>query len=148
MCPEIIIVSEIVCVEFSFMRWLVWVQERYCGKAWFCQMCNTKAVGDLKHRAGMVTTCQWEPSDLAKTFQELQGRESPQDQTGWPLPTSSWLARFCLGRGKSTGKCQDIYIYIFFFSATCFHFVPGCAESTGHVQSTSLFPTIDSSKCL
>ena len=115
MCPEIIIVSEIVCVEFSFMRWLVWVQERYCGKAWFCQMCNTKAVGDLKHRAGMVTTCQWEPSDLAKTFQELQGRESPQDQTGWPLPTSSWLARFCLGRGKSTGKCQDIYIYIFFF---------------------------------
>ena len=29
-------------------------RERYCGKAWVCQMCTTKAMGDLKHGVGVV----------------------------------------------------------------------------------------------
>jgi hypothetical protein len=31
---------------------------------WVCQMCTTKAMGELKHGVGMVTTCQWELSEL------------------------------------------------------------------------------------
>jgi hypothetical protein len=38
--------------------------ERYSSKALVCLMCTTKAVGDLKHGAGMVTTRQWKISEL------------------------------------------------------------------------------------
>jgi hypothetical protein len=52
-------------VSFSFRRFN-WVQERKVkGKAWFCQMCTTKALGDLKHGAGIVATSQWELSELS-----------------------------------------------------------------------------------
>ena len=46
-------------------------KERYGRKAWACQMCTTKAVGDLKHRVGMVVTCQWEPSKLGGEIVEF-----------------------------------------------------------------------------
>jgi hypothetical protein len=39
-------------------------RERFGGKAWVCQRVTTKAMGDLKHRVGMVVTRQWEPSEL------------------------------------------------------------------------------------
>ena len=31
-------------------------RERYCSKAWVCLRCTTKAVGDVKHGAGVVVT--------------------------------------------------------------------------------------------
>ena len=33
------------------------------GFACVCPSCTKKAVGDLKHRVGMVVTHQWEPSE-------------------------------------------------------------------------------------
>ncbi|EDL10467.1 mCG59678, partial [Mus musculus] len=33
-------------------------RERYGSKEWVCQMCTTKAVGDLKHGLGVVVTHQ------------------------------------------------------------------------------------------
>ena len=41
------------------------------GKEWVYQMCTTKAVGDLKHWIGMVTACQWEPSELGGEIVEF-----------------------------------------------------------------------------
>ena len=46
-------------------------RERYGGKAWVCQMCTTKAVGVLKHGAGVVATHQWELSELGGEILEL-----------------------------------------------------------------------------
>jgi hypothetical protein len=34
-------------------------------------MCNTKAMGVLKHEAGMVATHQWELGELAEEILEL-----------------------------------------------------------------------------
>jgi hypothetical protein len=34
-------------------------------------MCTTKAMEDLKHRAGVVVTQQWEPSELGGEIVEL-----------------------------------------------------------------------------
>ena len=39
-------------------------------------MCTTKAVGDLKHRAGMVETRQWELSQLGEEILEFRVRVS------------------------------------------------------------------------
>ena len=39
-------------------------RERYSSKVWVCLRCTTKAVGDLKHRVGMLTTHRWELSEL------------------------------------------------------------------------------------
>ena len=44
------------------------------SKSWVCQMCTTKAMGDLKHRAGVVMTCQWELSELGGDILELSQR--------------------------------------------------------------------------
>ena len=46
------------------------------GKAWVCQMCITKAMGDLKLRAGVVVTCKWEPSKLGGNIMEFCVRVS------------------------------------------------------------------------
>ena len=46
-------------------------RERYSGKTWVCQMCTTKAVVDLKHRAGIVMTLQWESSKLGGEIVEF-----------------------------------------------------------------------------
>jgi hypothetical protein len=46
-------------------------RERYGGKAWACQKCTTKAVGDLKHEAGIAMTCQWELNELGREILEL-----------------------------------------------------------------------------
>ena len=46
-------------------------RERYGGKVWVCLMCTTKAVGALKHRAGIVMTLQWEPSKLGGEILEF-----------------------------------------------------------------------------
>ena len=54
-------------------------RERYSSKAWVCQMCTTKAMGDLKHGVGMVTTRQWEPSELGGETWSSES-ESPQDK--------------------------------------------------------------------
>ena len=46
-------------------------------------MCITKAVEDLKHRAGgagLVVTHQWELSELGGDASEALGQESPQDK--------------------------------------------------------------------
>ena len=53
-------------------------RERYGGKAWVCQMCTTKAMGDLKCGAVMVATCQWELRELGGEILELRVRESPR----------------------------------------------------------------------
>jgi hypothetical protein len=45
--------------------------ERYSGKAWVRLMFTTKAMGALKHGAGMVTTQQWEPSELGGEILEF-----------------------------------------------------------------------------
>ena len=37
-------------------------------------MCTTKAVGDLKHGAGVVVTHQWEPSELGVETVEFRVR--------------------------------------------------------------------------
>ena len=42
-------------------------------------MCTTKVVEDLKHRAGVVATCQWEPSELGGEIVEFRVR-SPWDK--------------------------------------------------------------------
>jgi hypothetical protein len=39
-------------------------RERCGGKVWFCLMCSTKAMGNLKPRVGVVMTPQWEPREL------------------------------------------------------------------------------------
>ena len=46
-------------------------RERYGGKAWFCLMCITKAVGVLKHGASVVVTHQWEPSKPGGEIEEF-----------------------------------------------------------------------------
>jgi hypothetical protein len=55
-----------VSVVFSFIWLLFWVQERkvcHSSKVWACLMCTSKALGDLKHGAGMVMTYQRETND-------------------------------------------------------------------------------------
>ena len=37
-------------------------------------MCTTKAVGDLKHRVGVVATCQWGPIELGGEIAEFRVR--------------------------------------------------------------------------
>ena len=44
-------------------------------------MCTTKAMGDLKHRASVVTTRQWELSELGgDVFGAPSQRETPSDK--------------------------------------------------------------------
>ena len=43
---------------------------------WVCLRCSTKAMGDLKHRVGMVATRQWEPSELCGEIVEFRVRIS------------------------------------------------------------------------
>jgi hypothetical protein len=38
---------------------------------WVCQMCTTKAVGILKHRARLLVTHQWELNELGGEILEL-----------------------------------------------------------------------------
>jgi hypothetical protein len=40
-------------------------------------MCNTKAMGDLKHGAGIVATHQWELRELVGDILKHSVRESP-----------------------------------------------------------------------
>ena len=46
-------------------------RKRYGGKVWVGQRYTTKAMGDLKHEAGVVTTCQWESSKLGGEIVEF-----------------------------------------------------------------------------
>jgi hypothetical protein len=72
-------------------------------------MCTTKAIGNLKHRFGVVTTLQWEPIELDGKIVEFrvivsvrskQGSHCPPVH-GWP---SRWGTEFlaqALGRASS-----------------------------------------------
>ena len=46
-------------------------RESYSGKAWVCLMCMTKAMGALKHEAGVVMTHQWEARKLGGEILEF-----------------------------------------------------------------------------
>jgi hypothetical protein len=63
------------CVVFSLTR-----RQLY-------QMCTTKAMGGLKHGAGMVATHQWEFSKLGGEILGLWVRESLHDKN-WPARPS------------------------------------------------------------
>jgi hypothetical protein len=41
---------------------------------WVCLRCSTKAMGDLKHRVGMVASRQWEPRELGEQIVEFRVR--------------------------------------------------------------------------
>jgi hypothetical protein len=55
------------------------------GYAWYAPQ---KAVGVLKHGAGVVTTSQWELSELGGEILELS-QSLHKIRTGQPLPTSA-----------------------------------------------------------
>jgi hypothetical protein len=58
---------------FSFTWWFIQVQERKVQQQsmGFPEVCTTNAVGDLKHRVGMVVTLQREPSELVGEIVEF-----------------------------------------------------------------------------
>jgi hypothetical protein len=59
---------------FSFTQWLIWVQER---KVWLQRVGLPdvyKAVGFLKHEAGVETTHQWELSELGGDVSAAPGQ--------------------------------------------------------------------------
>ena len=51
-----------------------------------------KAVGNLKHGAGMVATRQWELRELGGEILKLSVRESPRDENRSAISTSAWPA--------------------------------------------------------
>ena len=58
-------------------------------------------MGDLKHGTGVVTTHQWELSELGGDVFGSSGPESLHEiKIGRPLPTSAWLARLPEQRHK------------------------------------------------
>jgi hypothetical protein len=74
-------------------------------------MCTTKAMGDLKHGVGLVTTHQWEPSDLSGDVSGAPGQSLHEIKTGQPLPASAWPARLLEQRvaGTSAGMCRFVF---------------------------------------
>jgi hypothetical protein len=57
-------------------------------------MCATKAMGDLKHRVGVLANYQWELGKLGGDISGALGqRVSMRLKTGQPLPASAWPAR-------------------------------------------------------
>ena len=52
-------------------------------------MCIKNAMRALKHGAGVVVTCQWEPCELGRDFGVLS-QSLHEIKTGRPLPASAW----------------------------------------------------------
>ena len=73
---------------FFFSLLFDWVPDRKVRL-----MCTTKAEGALKHRAGVVMTRQWEPSELGGDVSGAPDQSLREIKTGRPLPASAWLAR-------------------------------------------------------
>jgi hypothetical protein len=75
MCPEIGLPLFLNCLFFIFHYPAAHLgsreKERYNGKVWVCQICSIKDLGDVKHGVGIVTTCQWEPSELGEEIVEF-----------------------------------------------------------------------------
>jgi hypothetical protein len=60
------------CCVFLYMVARLGSREKgMCAKVWVCQMCTTKAMGDLKHGVGVVVTHQWKFSELGREIVEF-----------------------------------------------------------------------------
>jgi hypothetical protein len=74
-------------------------------------MCTKKALGDLKHGFGMVTTCQWEPSELgAEIVCGVLSQSLHEIKKGRPLPVSAWLVRLL---GQSHNHENEMVVFFF-----------------------------------
>ena len=121
-----------------FLYAVAWLGSREKGIAAahcrFPRSAPQKAMGVLKHEAGVVATCQWELSKLGGEILELWVRKSPQDAN------SLAIAHQCLA-GQPVGAFPPIawiyYDYDYYYSTTTAHTRLGLFMSIFHEEGLS-----------